>query len=178
MAVTVVRAADLAPRPWRNGGGTTTEIAVSPGAPFAWRASTATVASDGPFSDFSGYDRFLVLLSGPGFDLRFADRVVRVDQPLQIVRFDGGDPCTASLLGAASVDWNWMVARDRLAGALAIASGGRFDALVACAVAPAVVRVEGTERALGAGDVLVAPDRFRATLASGGPMIVADAVPR
>lgn len=62
--------------PWKNGGGTTREIAVfPPGAgleDFLWRLSLADVAAPGPFSAFAGIDRVLALqegameLTGPG----------------------------------------------------------------------------------------------------------------
>ena len=51
--------------PWKNGGGVTSELARSPQADeFDWRLSVAEVATDGPFSQFPGIDRLLVLLSG------------------------------------------------------------------------------------------------------------------
>ena len=52
-------------RPWKNGGGETAEIAVSPAGAgfddFDWRISTAIVAQSGPFSGFPGVDRVLTL---------------------------------------------------------------------------------------------------------------------
>jgi len=42
--------------PWKNGKGTTTELAISDGGTldhFAWRLSIASVVEDGEFSDFS-----------------------------------------------------------------------------------------------------------------------------
>lgn len=73
----VFRAADHRSMPWKNGGGTTTEIAVSPpGASmedFDWRVSMAHVAGDGPFSSFPAIDRTLSILTGEGLDLVFAD---------------------------------------------------------------------------------------------------------
>jgi uncharacterized protein len=64
----IIRSASYKRMPWKNGGGETTEIAVSPaGADFAamdWRLSMATVAADGPFSSFPGIDRTLSVLSG------------------------------------------------------------------------------------------------------------------
>ena len=54
MTVRVLRAADRRAVPWKNGGGVTREIAVSPeGAgtdDFDWRISLADVGADGPFS--------------------------------------------------------------------------------------------------------------------------------
>lgn len=59
---------DFVPMPWRNGGGSTTQLAVSPPAAnldnFDWRISTAQIASDGPFSFFPGVDRSLAVLRG------------------------------------------------------------------------------------------------------------------
>ncbi|HEY3949962.1 HutD family protein, partial [Phenylobacterium sp.] len=54
MTLTLLRAADRAPQPWKNGGGLTWPVAVSPeGAGldgFDWRLSLALVESGGPFS--------------------------------------------------------------------------------------------------------------------------------
>ena len=56
--------------PWRNGLGSTIELAKHPsGDAFKWRLSMADVAQDGTFSDFSGYDRCLLLLKGAGMTL-------------------------------------------------------------------------------------------------------------
>lgn len=59
--------------PWKNGGGSTTELAIFPAGAdldsFIWRLSTAQVAVDGPFSSFPGIDRTLAMLSGAGLIL-------------------------------------------------------------------------------------------------------------
>ena len=66
----LVGSSDLVRVPWKNGGGTTAEVAVHPpGAgldDFDWRISMADVAVDGPFSRFPGVDRTLVLAEGRG----------------------------------------------------------------------------------------------------------------
>src|SRR4051812_41801439 len=68
MANRVIRPAGYRVMPWKNGQGTTTEIAVHPlGAAldaFTWRLSIADLAASGPFSTFAGYDRILVQLEG------------------------------------------------------------------------------------------------------------------
>ncbi|HEX9082292.1 MAG TPA: HutD family protein, partial [Holophagaceae bacterium] len=100
--------------PWKNGGGTTLELAVEPpGATletgFAWRLSCAEVGASGPFSPFPGLDRTLVLLSGEGFLLDFGPHgQVHLVQALESVRFDGGWPARADLLGGPCVDLNLM----------------------------------------------------------------------
>src|SRR5690606_6318250 len=51
---------------WRNGAGETREICCIPPATrdFCWRASIATIASNGEFSAFPGVDRVITLLEG------------------------------------------------------------------------------------------------------------------
>ena len=54
--------------PWKNGGGTTTEVAKYPEGStledFAWRISMARIEAAGPFSRFEGIDRSLALIDG------------------------------------------------------------------------------------------------------------------
>jgi environmental stress-induced protein Ves len=58
----------LPPQRWKNGAGTTREIAVEPAGAgtddFDWRLSLAEVDRDAPFSAFPGVDRCIVLLRG------------------------------------------------------------------------------------------------------------------
>lgn len=101
--------------PWKNGGGTTLELAVEPpGASlesgFRWRLSSAEVGVSGPFSPFPGLERWLLLLEGEGFDLDFGPRGrVRLTEPLAPVRFSGDWPATATLVGGPCTDFNLMV---------------------------------------------------------------------
>jgi environmental stress-induced protein Ves len=75
--VKIVRASECRTTAWKNGGGSTTEIAVAPpGASlddFDWRISMARVASDGPFSEFPGIDRTLAIVKGNGMSLAIAN---------------------------------------------------------------------------------------------------------
>lgn len=98
---------------WKNGGGWTTEIAISPrGAgiadDFAWRISIADIESDGPFSRFSGIDRQLLLLAGNGMTMTIAGRDQRLDRPLQAIRFDGDEVVDCRLLDGPTRDFNVM----------------------------------------------------------------------
>jgi environmental stress-induced protein Ves len=65
--------AGLSPVPWKNGGGSTTQIAVFPPDAgfddFDWRVSLATIADDGAFSEFPGVERTLALVDGHGMTL-------------------------------------------------------------------------------------------------------------
>ena len=63
----VLRPDDYRVMPWKNGGGTTTELYAFPTAPpFQWRVSIAEVSRDGPFSRFEGYDRQIMTVTGNG----------------------------------------------------------------------------------------------------------------
>ena len=82
---------DFKQMPWKNGRGSTTEI-------YRWdrdghlifRVSSAMVSDNGPFSDFSGYDRTLVNL-GPGAMTLQHDVGNRIElQPFGVTHFDGG----------------------------------------------------------------------------------------
>ncbi len=71
----IVRNSSFTATPWKNGGGITHEaLRVPPsGEPFRWRVSVANIDVSGPFSDFAGYNRKMVLLRGGGIDLRYGD---------------------------------------------------------------------------------------------------------
>lgn len=60
---------DLAPAPWRNGGGTTREVMrlapPQPGGDFLARVSIADVDVNSDFSRFDGVDRLIMLVRGP-----------------------------------------------------------------------------------------------------------------
>jgi uncharacterized protein len=66
--VKILRAADRKAVPWKNGGGTTTEVAVYPAGAgfddFGWRVSIADVRQGGPFSLFPGDNKTEATLTG------------------------------------------------------------------------------------------------------------------
>lgn len=110
----VLRAADYRRMPWRNGGGVTTELFVSPDAGrFSYRVSIADVASDGPFSRFEGYDRHIVLVAGRGMKLN-EHRL----EPLVPFAFSGDDDITGTLEDGPVRDFNLIVDRARGRGQL------------------------------------------------------------
>ena len=128
MTSTRIRLSDLPEKPWKNGGGVTTEIAVfPPGADmdtFDWRVSTALVAQDGPFSAFPGVTRWLFLSQGDGFVLDFADGTsLRIAESGPVHEFDGGIGTDCTLIGGESRDINVM-ARDGVRMAVARVPAG------------------------------------------------------
>ncbi|AIC30195.1 protein HutD (plasmid) [Rhizobium etli bv. mimosae str. IE4771] len=113
----ILRAADHKRMPWKNGGGETVEIAVSPddaGLPgFDWRVSMATVAADGPFSIFPGIDRTLAILDGNGMVLDIEGRTpVLLTTASDPLAFPADIPVTAKLQDGAITDLNVMTRRD------------------------------------------------------------------
>lgn len=102
--------------PWKNGGGSTREIACwPPGAgmnDFGWRISIATIAAPGPFSVFAGIDRRIMLLDGDGVRLHSPGTIDhRLDTPGQPFAFSGDLPINCTLLGGESSDFNVMARR-------------------------------------------------------------------
>ncbi|MGK6308868.1 HutD/Ves family protein [Variovorax sp. DT-64] len=117
MALTRFSRRSLAVTPWKNGGGTTQEIACwPPGAglsDFGWRVSIATIAARGPFSVFAGIDRSIMLLEGEGVRLRSRDGRIdhRLDMPHRPYAFAGDAEIDCTLQGGASSDFNVMTRR-------------------------------------------------------------------
>lgn len=120
---------------WKNGAGTTREIAVEPAgvgtADFDWRLSLAEVEHDAAFSAFPGIDRCIVLLRGSGMALQPDDGTAAHELlPLQPWSFTGERALAARLFDGPCSDFNVMTRRGRwradvrvLHRACAIASG-------------------------------------------------------
>jgi len=97
--------------PWKNGGGITHEIVRFPmsGDPFDWRVSMAQLDTSGPFSNFSGYSRTMVLLQGAGVALTVGDRHLVLKHVGDLAEFDGGLPTRGDLLHGPCTDLNLIV---------------------------------------------------------------------
>jgi environmental stress-induced protein Ves len=120
MDAPAVKLTHLTPRqykvmPWKNGGGMTTEILAEPKADGGnlWRLSIAEVAQSGPFSDFSGYDRTIMLIEGAGFTLDFESAPSkRLDRLYEPYAFDGGWKTDCTLIDGPIRDFTLMALRD------------------------------------------------------------------
>ena len=154
--------------PWRNGGGTTTELTIAPedasisGARFLYRVSIADVATDGPFSRFEGYDRHILLLSGAGMTLDCGEHgrieLRRVDEPRS---FSGDWEVSGTLRDGAVRDFNVIV--DRAAASSSL-QARTLVAAEAVACEPGTVCIlhvlEGELVGAACGDTLVADAPF------------------
>lgn len=105
--------AGLTAVPWKNGGGSTTTIAVGPPDAgfdnFDWRVSLATIAEDGPFSSFPCVDRTLALVDGHGMtlDIDGTERVILCESG-PVLAFDGESQVVAKLNRGPTTDFNVM----------------------------------------------------------------------
>ena len=134
LGLSIIPRASFVPLPWKNGGGMTYQAIRLPptGDPFLWRVSLAQIDSSGPFSDFTGYDRNMVLLQGRGIALKFGDGEQTTLQKVgDWLRFDGGVPVHCELLDGPCMDLNLMVSKlmraaarlERLGGNLQVDAG-------------------------------------------------------
>ncbi len=164
----IIRAADCLVMPWKNGAGTTTEIAVAPeGASlsdFDWRISMAHVGQDGPFSSFPGIDRTLSVLTGAGITLAFRDgERIRLDRTSAPCPF-AADRAVDGLLVEGPIDdlnvmsrrgrWRHWIERVSDAGSLNATEG-----LLVLVARKGDWQVNGAELTAGDSAILDAPGR-------------------
>jgi environmental stress-induced protein Ves len=108
--------ADCLRMPWKNGGGSTTQLAIAPpGAAlddFDWRISSAQVATAGAFSAFPGVDRSLAVLNDGALLLQPQGKqptlLTADDAPFA---FAGEQAIDAALPNGPVVDFNVMTRR-------------------------------------------------------------------
>jgi environmental stress-induced protein Ves len=122
--------------PWKNGGGTTRQLAVGPADAtandFAWRISIAEIGAPGEFSAFPGIDRTILLWHGEGVMLRspaWVDHLRnghRLDDSRVPFSFRGEDEVACDLLGGPTQDLNLMVRRGEVDATFEILHEGRY----------------------------------------------------
>jgi environmental stress-induced protein Ves len=151
--VRVLRAGERAAVPWKNGGGTTREIAAYPHDAgtdgFDWRVSLAEVSRDGPFSVFPGADRILTVVEGAGLDLDVGGRLRHIGARHVPQDFPGDLPTDCELLAGPVVNLNVMYRRGRASATVAVVRGEHEVPVPAGAVVLAVA-LEGEVTAAGA----------------------------
>jgi environmental stress-induced protein Ves len=119
-ALKIIRKLSFTAIPWKNGGGVTHEAIRVPsgGDSFLWRVSVAHIDSSGPFSDFAGYRRNMVLLQGLGLTLKFGNGEQCALRKIgDSVEFDGSFATHCDLLNGPCVDLNFMSSKSVQASA-------------------------------------------------------------
>jgi len=143
--------------PWKNGGGITIDIAEHED---AWRFGRTPITTPGPFSDYSGFDRVQVLVSGRGLVLQTPDGEIDVRTPFTPVAFAGETPIVSRLEAGAVEVVNLIGNRATVridlqvlhAGATLGRSAGTH--LAYAAQGPAALQVEGKPYPLAADHTL------------------------
>jgi hypothetical protein len=146
-----------------------------------WRLSIADVASDGPFSEFPGIDRWIMVISGKGMELTIdglgRKRLDRLYQPLP---FPGDAATTCRLLGGPIQDFNFMIRRNFGRGLLQAwqlpgneASPSRDDVAAVHVLSGSVALETNDTRELTQGDSWVTEEPRRVKVRALGEAVVA-----
>jgi hypothetical protein len=125
----LIHVADIAPQPWRNGGGQTRELLTRPVGESAWqlRISLAEVAGDGPFSRFPGVERWFAVVAGAGVRLTLDGQDRLLHPGHEPLCFSGELPVMCALIDGPTTDLNLMHAGGRAHMSL-VRSGVAFRA--------------------------------------------------
>ncbi|QDK38417.1 HutD family protein [Bdellovibrio sp. NC01] len=101
--------------PWKNGQGTTSQIAIEPpgtafpDGDYLWRLSSAIVKADNSFSQFPGYNRLLSVWQGQGLRINHQDLLKSA-----ILAFHGEEPIHAELIQGDVMDIGIIFKRGRV----------------------------------------------------------------
>jgi environmental stress-induced protein Ves len=178
MGARVIREHDLVRVPWKNGGGTTAEVAAFPEGSgfetFGWRVSMADVASDGPFSLFPGIDRTLIVVKGDGIELDVEGIAYPLDKATPKLSFSGDDITIGRLLSGPIRDLNVMTRRGQfrhrarfIESGVALLSDDTIVAFLVPLDGPFDVTLDSTIHSLQALDALMLEATQELVLLSG-----------
>jgi uncharacterized protein len=161
----ILRAAERAAVPWKNGGGLTREVAVYPAGSdlgrFDWRVSLAEVHHGGPFSTFPQVDRQMAVIAGT-LELSITGRrPLTLSAESEPCHFAGDAAVYAVPLQAPVTDLNVMTRRGRFAAHLHRCRAAapvmlplEADTTLLVALAPFSVRAASLEASLAPLDAL------------------------
>ncbi len=152
--------------PWKNGAGTTRNLAMFPDGAgfddFVWRVSLAEVSASGGFSLFPGVDRTILLWEGNGMTLRAGDgaefSLTTLFEPHALW---GETGIEAALVEGPTIDLNVMIRRGRAVAATTryesetLLAHNADEAFFLCPKgAFRIVDPSGSENVVSAGEVL------------------------
>ncbi|MCW8808081.1 MAG: HutD family protein [Rhodanobacter sp.] len=186
MSGAIIRAGHGVPRPWKNGLGTTRELAVHPADAssddFLWRISIAEVDSAAPFSRFPGIDRHIVLLDGAGFGMTLDEgRQHALTAPFAPFAFPGEAGVAVTLIAGPTRDFNLMVRRTQARGTVTVwqHAGSRSLAPDCVLVYAARGEIDTDDGRLQAGDAWrpMAPTAGDLALRDGAVALVVHVAP-
>lgn len=113
MTINIISPLEWKKQKWKNGTGITNELYVkSDSLGLVWRLSIANVTSDGPFSNFLGIDRVILLLEGNGFILKINNNIEKkIMEKFEPFCFNGEENINCELINGAIRDFNFMTRR-------------------------------------------------------------------
>ena len=156
----IIRAADLVATPWRNGMGTTRDVAtlLAPDGTLRWQVSIADLVQDAPFSHYGAADRIFTPIAGdPPPELAFNGGPFE-PCPLLVPKPFPGDVPTQSRIPAPGRAFNVITARAHWSAevtVLTLAEGHTAAAPILYCHTGRLTHGAGT---LTPGDTLLAPD--------------------
>jgi uncharacterized protein len=88
--------------PWKNGRGELVVVDSEGGESWqnrgvAWHFGRTAIVEEGPFSDYTGYERLQVVIKGAGLVLMARDHEIDLRRPMHPQRYDGGTPIRTRL---------------------------------------------------------------------------------
>ena len=116
MKVNIFKSSDYLSMPWKNGQGSTLQLACSHTDlnDFDWRISVADVEYDGSFSFFKNKLRIISILSGNGLRLKNLNDGTEVFLSKNIIyKFSGNAPIQSTLQNGAIRDFNLIYRPER-----------------------------------------------------------------
>ena len=174
----IIRAADLQPRPWPNGLGTTRDAVAQnrDATGFDWLISIADLVESAAFSHFPDCDRIFTLIEGDGVTLTLDGASAMACRPLVPACFPGDRPTFCTLAQGPGRAFNLFVDRRgfdgqvticTIAGAHAVHSG---EDTVAIFCAAGALHVDG--HALEPGDTATGHGPAAILAPSGGAIAI------
>lgn len=116
----IIRTGRLPRLPWKNGAGTTREVAVFPGGSgpdsFRWRISVASIIEGAPFSTFPGVDRHFLVATPGTIEMTIPEGTAILTFG-QSVSFPGEDEVAVQVLNGPVSAVNFMTDRTACSGA-------------------------------------------------------------
>jgi len=144
--VRLLRAAERAAMPWKNGGGITFEVASFPEGStldnFGWRISVADLREDGPFSIFPGVNRQLAVLDGELSLSVAGNSFAKLSRESLPFEFPGDVAATARLATASARDLNVMTRRGQFTSRMSRAIARNRSIAIPAAAALVVVALD------------------------------------
>lgn len=112
MSIKIIYPSEFKEMPWKNGGGSTTELfRIANGEEFKFRISKAELKDNGSFSIYPHVDRILLLDKGNGFSLKSPNIEVTLNDPKTMFHFRGEEIVECSLINGPCTDLNIMTDR-------------------------------------------------------------------